>query len=148
MSYIRNLVIGGDTPYAYVTRRTYDYGRRTVTLTCIGGPECEHDDPIYERDAPFPGGLLQTIDDEVRPFAGSKRRSGQPYDFHWHGLMGYNRSKLRVVGAHPGHERLLYNLGCNGVGFLASMSGGRRVARRLAGRPMAASVFDPHVARP
>src|SRR5262249_45903855 len=25
MSYIRNVVIGGDTPYAYVTRRTYDH---------------------------------------------------------------------------------------------------------------------------
>ena len=24
MSYIRNATIGGDTPYVYVTRRTYD----------------------------------------------------------------------------------------------------------------------------
>jgi glycine/D-amino acid oxidase-like deaminating enzyme len=57
--------------------------------------------------------------------------------------MGYNDCRLRVVGAHPRHERLLYNLGCNGVGFLASISGGRRVAQILTGRRPAASVFDP-----
>jgi glycine/D-amino acid oxidase-like deaminating enzyme len=143
MSYIRNVVIGGDTPYAYVTRRTYDTAAGTASLTCVGGPEYDFRDPVYTRDAPFPGALLQMIDEDVRPFACRTRPAGRPYDFHWHGLMGYNRSRLRVVGAHPGHERLLYNLGCNGVGFLASISGGERVARRLAGGPMEPSVFDP-----
>jgi hypothetical protein len=32
--------------------------------------------------------------------------------------MGYNDSGSRVVGARPQHQRVLYNLGCNGVGFL------------------------------
>lgn len=27
---------------------------------------------------------------------------GRPYDFQWHGLMGYNDSGTRLVGAHPG----------------------------------------------
>jgi glycine/D-amino acid oxidase-like deaminating enzyme len=147
MSYIRNVVIGGDTPYVYVTRRTYDTADGTATLTCVGGPEYDFHDAVYERDVPFPGALLQMIDEDVRLFAFPSRPAASTYDFHWHGLMGYNRSRLRVVGAHPRHERLLYNLGCNGVGFLASISGGRSVARRLAGERMATSVFDPRRTR-
>jgi glycine/D-amino acid oxidase-like deaminating enzyme len=143
MSYIRNVAIGGSTPYAYITRRTYDVDGGTVMLTCMGGPEYDFHEPVYARDAQFPGALLQMLDDDVRPFAHAGRPPGLAYDFHWHGLMGYNESRLRVVGAHPRHERLLYNLGCNGVGFLASISGGRRVAQILTGRRPAASVFDP-----
>ena len=59
MSYIRNTTIGGDTPYVYVTRRTYDRAADTVTLTCMGGPEHPFHEPIYHRDAPFPGDVLQ-----------------------------------------------------------------------------------------
>jgi glycine/D-amino acid oxidase-like deaminating enzyme len=143
MSYIRNTTIGGDTPYVYVTRRTYDRAANTVTLTCMGGPEYPFHEPIYHRDAPFPGDLLQAMDDEVRPFAQPARPPRQPYDFHWHGLMGYNDSGIRVVGAHPRYQRLLYNLGCNGVGFLPSIYGGYRLAQLLAGHHLAASVFDP-----
>ena len=57
--------------------------------------------------------------------------------------MGYNDSGIRVVGAHPRHTRLLYNLGCNGVGFLPSIYGGHRIARLLAGKRVPPSVFDP-----
>ena len=65
LSYIRKAVIGGETPYVYVTRRTYDRSDRTVTLTCMGGPEYPFHDPVYARDAPFPGPLLQAMYDEV-----------------------------------------------------------------------------------
>jgi glycine/D-amino acid oxidase-like deaminating enzyme len=143
MSYIRNAMIGADTPYVYVTRRTYDRTDGTVTLTCMGGPEYPTHEPTYDRSAPFPGSLLQAFDDEVRPYAQPARQPGRPYDFQWHGLMGYNDSGLRVVGAHPRHRRLLYNLGCNGVGFLPSIHGGHRVARLLAGHELPSSVFDP-----
>jgi hypothetical protein len=133
ISYIRNTVIGGETPYVYVTRRTYDRQEDTVTLTCMGGPEYPFHDPVYKRESPFPGRLLAAMDEEVRPFAQPARPPGLPYDFHWHGLMGYNDCGIRIVGAHPRHNRLLYNLGCNGVGFLPSIHGGRQVARILAG---------------
>jgi glycine/D-amino acid oxidase-like deaminating enzyme len=108
MSYIRNAVIGGPTPYAYVTRRTYDLDGGTVTLTCMGGPEYNFHDPVYERDAIFPGDLVQMMDDDVRPFAQAARAPGRAYDFHWHGLMGYNESRLRVVGAHRRYEPYLF----------------------------------------
>jgi len=143
MSYIRNEIIGGDNAYVYVTRRTYDRPDDVVTLTCMGGPEYPFREPVYDANAPFPGQLLAEMDDEVRPFAQPRRPPGQRYDFHWHGLMGYNDSGIRVVGAHPRHPRLLYNLGCNGVGFLPSIFGGHRVGRLLAGQTLAPSVFDP-----
>jgi glycine/D-amino acid oxidase-like deaminating enzyme len=57
--------------------------------------------------------------------------------------MGYNDSGIRVIGPHPRHPRLLYNLGCNGVGFLPSIFGGHRVSEALAGEPLAPSIFDP-----
>ncbi len=143
-SYIRNTTIGDDAaPYAYVTRRTYDRADDTVTLTCMGGPEYPLHDAEYDRDAPFPGSLLQTMDTAVRPLAQPRRPAGQPYDFHWHGLMGYNDGGIRVIGAHPRAPRLLYNLGCNGVGFLPSIHGGHRISQLLARRPLSPSIFDP-----
>jgi len=126
----------------YVTRRVYDRATDTVTLTCMGGPEYPFH-AVYQRDAPFPGELLQAMDDEVRPFAQQARPPGLPYNVDWHGLMGYNDSGVRVVGAHPRRQTLLYNLGCNGVGFLPSIYGGHRLAQLLAGHHVAASVFGP-----
>jgi glycine/D-amino acid oxidase-like deaminating enzyme len=143
MSYIRNTTIGGETAYVYITRRTYDRPQDTVTLTCMGGPETPFDPRSWDPDVPFPGELLAEMDDEARPFASRRRPPGRPYDFHWHGLMGYNDSGIRVVGAHPHHPRVLYNLGCNGVGFLPSIFGGQRVAQLLAGQTLAPSIFDP-----
>jgi glycine/D-amino acid oxidase-like deaminating enzyme len=142
MSYVRNTEIGGPTPYVYVTRRTYDRADDAVTLTCMGGPEW----PIDHRwtaDEPFPGGLLAEMDDTIRPYAQPRRPRGLPYDFQWHGLMGYMGGKVRVIGRHPRYPELLYNLGCNGVGFLPSIHGGQRIARTLAGDSMPSSIFDP-----
>jgi glycine/D-amino acid oxidase-like deaminating enzyme len=143
MSYIRNKAIGDEKAYVYVTRRTYDRAEDVVTLTCMGGPEYPFHQPVYDPDEPFPGALLAEMDADVRPFANAARPPEQPYDFHWHGLMGYNDSGIRVIGPHPRHPRLLYNLGCNGVGFLPSIFGGHRVSQALAGERLAPSVFDP-----
>ena len=43
--------------------------------------------------------LLTEMDDNVRPFAQPRRAPRRPYDFHWHGLMGYNDSGIRVIGS-------------------------------------------------
>lgn len=142
MSYIRNTTIGGDTPYVYVTRRTYDRPDGTATLTCMGGPEHPIDRP-WVRDEPFPGSLLAEMDERIRPFAQPSRPAGLPYDFQWHGLMGYMDGRVRVIGPHPGRAALLYNLGCNGVGFLPSIHGGRQIARILSGERLRPSIFDP-----
>jgi len=143
ISYMRNAVIGGDTAYAYLTRRAYSGSSGEVTLTCMGGPEYPYRADDYDPHAPFPGELMAEMDAEVRPFADATRPAGLRYDFAWHGLMGYNDGGIRVVGAHPGSPRLLYNLGCNGVGFLPSIHGGHRIARLLAGERLPPSIFDP-----
>jgi glycine/D-amino acid oxidase-like deaminating enzyme len=143
LSYIRNTTIGGDTPYVYVTRRTYDRADAIVTLTCMGGPEHPIDGAGYDPEAPFVGRLLTDMDAHILPYAQPARPHGRPYDFQWHGLMGYTAGRVRIIGRHPRHETLLYNLGCNGVGFLPSISGGERVARLLAGESLPPSIFDP-----
>jgi glycine/D-amino acid oxidase-like deaminating enzyme len=142
MSYIRNTAIGGDTPYVYVTRRTYERPAGTVTLTCMGGPEHAIDGQ-WHADQLFPGVMLSTMDETVRPFARAERPAHLEYDFQWHGLMGYMDGGVRVIGEHPRHSGLLYNLGCNGVGFLPSICGGERVSRILAGERLSPSIFDP-----
>ena len=143
MSYIRNATIGGDTAYVYVTRRTFDRSDDTVTLTCMGGPEYPLVGTDYDPETQFPGAMLTEMDEQIRPFAQPERPSGLPYDFRWHGLMGYTEGGVRVIGAHASHPALFYNLGCNGVGFLPSIYGGQRVARLLAGEQLPRSIFDP-----
>jgi len=146
VSYIRNASIGvGDTPYVYVTRRTYEHGAGTVTLTCMGGPDADLDDRAYDPTRPVPGEVLDAMDADILAFAQPARPHGRPFDFQWHGLMGYTEGLVRVVGSHPLHPELLYNLGCNGVGFLPSIFGGERIARLLAGEQLPASIFDPRV---
>lgn len=44
----------------------------------MSGPEYPFHDPVYDRDAPFPGEPLTAMDDEVRPFAQPARPVGQP----------------------------------------------------------------------
>jgi glycine/D-amino acid oxidase-like deaminating enzyme len=83
------------------------------------------------------------MDEHIRPFAQPTRPAGLTYDFQWHGLMGYMDGRVRVIGAHPGRPALLYNLGCNGVGFLPSIHGGRQIARILSGERLPPSIFDP-----
>ena len=77
MSYIRNTQIGGDNPYVYVTRRTYDRADDAVTFTCMGGPEYPFLEPVYDPEARFPGELLSTMDEQVRPFAQPARPAGR-----------------------------------------------------------------------
>jgi glycine/D-amino acid oxidase-like deaminating enzyme len=62
LSFIRNEVIGSATPYVYVTRRTYDTGTTTQTLTCMGGPEHPIDGPSYDRTMPYPGSMVRHMD--------------------------------------------------------------------------------------
>ena len=145
-SYIRNVEIGGEVPYVYVTRRTWDTPSGSATLTCMGGPEWPIANDSWDPAQPFPGELLTTMDDQVRPYAQPLRPPRQPYDFQWHGLMGYMDGRVRVIGAHPDHPRLLYNLGCNGVGFLPSIAGGERIGRLLTGAELDPSIFDPRTA--
>jgi glycine/D-amino acid oxidase-like deaminating enzyme len=61
----------------------------------------------------------------------------------WHGLMGYTKSRVRLIGFEPANPVLMYNLGCNGVGFLPSIFGGFRVANLLSAADTDPMIFDP-----
>jgi glycine/D-amino acid oxidase-like deaminating enzyme len=63
--------------------------------------------------------------------------------FQWQGLMGYTPNNIRRIGFEPRNSALLYNLGCNGVGMLPSVYGGKRIAQLLSGIHLPPSIFDP-----
>lgn len=143
-SFILNDRIGGDLPYYYTTRRPYRLAGQDMTLTCLGGPERRiGDTDAYDAEGEMPAEIMAEFDTRERPVVAPDRPEGIPFDFQWHGLMGYTRGKLRQVGVEPKNPVLLYNLGCNGVGFLPSIAGGRRIARLLCGEALAPSLFDP-----
>ncbi len=144
ISYIRNEIIGQATPYVYVTRRPYDRPDGAATLTCIGGPESELDDRhAYNPDADFPVEVIEEIDNDILPIVDSTRGKGLDYDYAWHGMMAYTESRVRLIGCEPRNPILMYNLGCNGVGFLPSIYGGFRIARIIGGDDLEPSIFDP-----
>ena len=144
MSFIKNAKIGGDLPYGYVTRRTYDRQDGAATLTCVGGPETELDDgELYDAGAPVPAAAIEQLDTQVRAVIDEPGGSTDAYDYVWQGLMGYMPDRLRLVGQEPRDPALLYNLACNGVGILPSLCGGMRIAHLLAGRQLPPSLFDP-----
>jgi glycine/D-amino acid oxidase-like deaminating enzyme len=141
-SFIRNEHIGDDeVPYVYVTRRPWDDDHMLVVF---GGPEEELDDATtYEADGGFPAWVVDEFETEVAPLAYPQHERGDAFDFRWHGLMGYTTNRLRLIGPEPRNPVLLYNLGCNGVGFMPSIYGGHRIARLLAGDDLGPSIFDP-----
>ena len=132
--------------YTYLTRRPYDHHSSRRTLLCLGGPErLLPDGASYDPSTPFPSDVDEEID---RAFRDTYFRAGEPdvtHVFRWHGVMGYTPTKIRCVGRDPRASSLLYNLGCNGVGILPSIAGGRRIAQILAGARLEPSLFDPAV---
>ena len=131
-------------PYHYLTRRHYERtADEHVTLLCVGGPERTlPDNAEYDPLSPFPADVEEELDRELRHIY----RSTPPYasrTFLWHGLMGYTSNRLRRIGFEPKNKVLMYNLGCNGVGILPSVYGGKRIAQLLAGMQLAPSIFDP-----
>jgi glycine/D-amino acid oxidase-like deaminating enzyme len=144
ISYLASPRIGHGQAYYYVTRRPFEADGGTHTLTCIGGPDLRIEDrSAYRAEAAFPAEMLERIDDFIRPLLDQERSERFEYDYAWHGLMAYTPSQVRQIGAEPRNPVLLYNLGCNGVGFLPSIYGGHRLARIVAGERLSPSLFDP-----
>ena len=142
LSYIRNATIGGDTPYVYVTRRTYDRADASVTLTCMGGPEHPIDGADYDPASPFGGTMSRHMDQDIRPYAQPARPPGRPYDFQWHGLMGYTEGRVRVIG------RTRAIRACSTTWAATASASCRRSTAASgvagpAGRALSPSIFDP-----
>lgn len=133
-----------EDPYFYLTRRPHEMGDKKHNLICVGGPELPIDDRAeYLRDYDYPEEMPMKIDQFIKKEYDTDPNHKIDYEFTWHGLMGYTPNRVRLIGEEPKNRVLLYNLGCNGIGIIPSIYGGRRVARIIAGEKMRPSIFDP-----
>jgi glycine/D-amino acid oxidase-like deaminating enzyme len=131
-------------PYYYLTRRPYEHAKHGAkTLLCIGGPERDlPNDSEYEPTGIPPEDIVEDLDRVMRQtYRDTKPNATR--SFTWQGLMGHTPNRIRRIGFEPKNNVLLYNLGCNGVGILPSIYGGRRIALLLSGMDLPPSIFDP-----
>lgn len=138
--------------YYYLTRRPHNVadlpadrqGNHQHNLVCIGGPERDLPDrAVYSREDAYNEEIRKEIGAFLHANYLHKSADKTEYAFLWHGLMGYTTSGVRLIGPEPLNPVLLYNLGCNGVGILPSIYGGKRISEIVAGKKFEPSMFDP-----
>ena len=127
-------------PYFYVTRRDFDFGNTKKKLFSLGGPEIQLEDrEVYLSDFD----VAEKYHNDSDQFIKKHFKDTELHEkFFWHGLMGYTKKGLRIVCRDRHDSRLLYNLGCNGVGILTSIMGSRKIARHVGGEVVPESIFD------
>ncbi len=131
-------------PYFYLTRRIHEMEDQKHNLICVGGPEVEIPDrKNYHRDFDYPDTHQSDIDAFIKKEYDTDPNKKIDYQFTWHGLMGYTPNRIRLIGEEPKNKVLLYNLGCNGIGIIPSVVGGRKISKIIAGEKMPVSIFDP-----
>jgi glycine/D-amino acid oxidase-like deaminating enzyme len=131
-------------PYFYLTRRQHELEDRSHNLICVGGPEVEIPDrKEYIRDYDYSEKYQKEINNFIKEVYDPDPNKKIDYQFTWHGLMGYTPNRIRLIGVEPKNPVLLYNLGCNGIGIIPSVFGGKRISKILAGEKMRPSIFDP-----
>ncbi len=131
-------------PYFYLTRRIHEIEDQKHNLVCIGGPEVEIPDrKHYHYDFEYPETHQKDIDAFIKKEYDTDPNRKIDYQFTWHGLMGYTPNRVRLIGEEPKNRVLLYNLGCNGIGIIPSVFGGRKISKIIAGERQQPSVFDP-----
>ncbi len=133
--------------YFYLTRRPHEHEEKKNiphNLICTGGPEKVLPTmAIYSREDELSEDFREKIDLFLRQNYRRYPEEPTEYSFSWHGLMGYTPNGLRRIGIEPCNPVLLYNLGCNGVGILPSVYGGKRIAQIIRGDVLEPSIFDP-----
>ncbi|PIN75528.1 hypothetical protein COV18_03160 [Candidatus Woesearchaeota archaeon CG10_big_fil_rev_8_21_14_0_10_37_12] len=144
ISYFDDKEVDSSAAYFYLTRRKYEFeGNKHCDLVCVGGPEITlRDKSKYVREKDY----HPTAHKQIKKFVKSAYTAAPKnpkYSFFWHGLMGYTKTKLRIVGFEPCNSVLLYNLGCNGVGILPSIYGAKRIADLLTKKKAESTIFDP-----
>lgn len=132
-------------PYFYITRRRHEHEeKKAYNLICVGGPEKPLSEAAkYSRGDSCSEEMRNLMDAFLRKNYRHVGIESIEYAFCWHGLMGYTPNGVRLVGVEPCNPVLLYNLGCNGVGILPSIYGGKRIADIVADKKVEPSIFDP-----
>jgi glycine/D-amino acid oxidase-like deaminating enzyme len=144
ISYFTDPGIQEDNSYFYLTRRPYEFeaGVRH-NLISIGGPDVSIEDTTpYSREDDYPEEHAKDIDDFIKSTYDTDPNKKIDYVFTWHGLMGYTKNGVRLVGPEPKNPVLLYNLGCNGIGILPSLYGSSKIARHIKGEKVERTIFD------
>jgi glycine/D-amino acid oxidase-like deaminating enzyme len=138
-----------EDPYFYLTRRNHRSDEQDRSLICLGGPERikEKDEFKYSPNRKFPKQMRLKLEGFLKKSFKFFPKNLEDLDFKWHGLMGYTDSGIRYVGEEPMNKVLLYNLGCNGVGILPSIFGGKKISDHLTERAIPKTIFDPEVQR-
>jgi len=144
ISYFTDPSTDPENSYYYLTRRPYEYEKgKEHNLICIGGPDIPLEESLpYSRDLEYPDECASMIDQFVKSTYDLDPNKKIEYQFTWHGLMGYTRSGIRMVGPEPKNPVLLYNLGCNGIGILPALYGATKIVRHLSGEDVEISLFD------
>ncbi|MCE9644279.1 FAD-binding oxidoreductase [Candidatus Parcubacteria bacterium] len=134
-----------EEPYFYLTRRPYELEKSEIhNLVCVGGPqESIEETHVYAHDRSYPEAAWKEIDAFLHKTHLHSPKEQIEFKFKWHGLMGYTPNGIRLIGPEPANPVLLYNLGCNGIGILPSVYGGRKIADFLSGAVTEPSIFDP-----
>jgi len=144
VSYFTDPDASNNDPYFYLTRRQYEYeGNNEHNLISVGGPELRVEDKYaYSHELLYPEEMGEKIDQFVKKTYETDSSKSITYEFTWHGLMGYTPNGIRRIGFEPKNKVLMYNIGCNGVGILPSIFGGKRIANLLNGASNT-MIFDP-----
>ena len=135
----------GTPSFFYLTKRPYELEKNEIhNLVCVGGPEkIIPETENYDRQEAFSVDMGDKIDRFVKKTIKNRKEENLQYKFQWHGVMCYTPSRMRIIGPEPKNQALLYNLGCNGVGILASIYGGWKISKLLLGEQFPESIFDP-----
>jgi len=144
ISYFDSKEADPSAAYFYLTRRKYELEKNDhYDLVCIGGPEYSLKEKAhYKKEKtyhPHAEKLIRNFLNQDYLLTPKKLK----FNFFWHGLMGYTNTGIRIVGEEPCNNNLLYNLGCNGVGILPSIYGGKRISEIIAGKKVKPTIFDP-----
>ncbi len=144
ISYLKEDVPGPEANYNYLTRRPFEVEKDVKhDLVCVGGPTV----PLYEENAykdsnEYPESVVEELDTFLETTYKYAHGRSPQYKFTWHGLMGYTKNYVRMIGPDPTHSQVLYNLGCNGVGILPSLCGAKKISDHVLGKEIPPSMFD------
>jgi glycine/D-amino acid oxidase-like deaminating enzyme len=131
-----------DNQYFYMTRRKFEITNES--LICIGGPEKSlHNKRHYKINRKYPKFVTEAIDNFLKETRFYEFKNQHTHEFLWHGLMGYTKNGIRIIGPDRNNPILLYNLGCNGVGILPSIYGGKKISAYIQNNVRKKSIFDP-----
>jgi glycine/D-amino acid oxidase-like deaminating enzyme len=127
-----------DFSYLYLSERPY----QNKMLMIVGGIESLKTEEMLPKNfIKRSSAAYQSLDHIVKNNLSYTFIPKKPI-YAWQGLMGYTKNLVRIVGKDPIHDRLFYNIGCNGIGILPSIASGERISKMILGERIKKTIFD------